>query len=217
MEVLVWLVVMFCQHKFSFLVNCEDEVLVQNGVYFVKALLVNINMWVDIRNLRFLRLLLWPFVVFLLLVLSLVFSTLLFLLVLNRLKPPELILSLVNIVLQNLFSIFSFASSNIKSSVSSMSLDQISLIGPLTFLSSGKSEPTACMFASISHNLSSVVLFVLKDAKSTVISSANESVFVLLAVNVKDLTFISFECSQFNFIVLYTQTLVFVKNRYNFV
>jgi len=145
-EVLVGLVVMFIQDKLALFVNCENEVLVQNGVYFVETLLVHINLWVYIRVFRLLRFLLWPLGSLLLLVLSLVvLSTFLFLfLIFNSLNPPELILIRMNVVLQDLFAVLSLSSRNIEN-FASMSLDEVSLIGPFSFFSSGKSEPAACM------------------------------------------------------------------------
>ena len=215
MEMLIRFVVVFCQNKLSFFVNCEDKILVQNRIDFVETLLVHINMGVNIGKFRFFRLFLWLLSSFLLLVFSLVFSTFLFLL--NGFNPPELVITLMNVILQNLLSVFSLSSSNIKSSVAGMSLDKVSLVGPFSFLSSGKSEPAACMFSSVSHNLSSVVLLVLKDAKPTVVGSAHKGILVLFTVNVEDLTFVSTEGSNFDFVVLNTQTLFFIEDRDNFV
>ena len=81
-----------------------------------------------------------------------------------------------------------------------MSFDQVCFVCPLSFISSGDCEPAACMLSSVSYNFSSIVLFILENAESTIITGTNKSEFSLVPVNLELLTFFLLELVYFKLV-----------------
>ena len=124
----------------------------------------------------------------------------------------------MNVVLKNFLSFFSFSSSNIESSISNMSFDKVSFICPLSFISSSKSKPTACVLSLISYDFSSIVLFVLENAESTIIARVDKGEFSLVPMNLELLTFFLLECVNFKLVVFaHSQAFIVIKNRDNLI
>lgn len=82
---------------------------------------------------------------------------------LNGNKVPKLIVSLVNVVLKNIFAFFSLSSSNIESSVAGVGLDKVGLFGPFSFLSESNFEPATGMLILVNNDLGSIVRLVLEE------------------------------------------------------
>ena len=72
----------------------------------------------------------------------------------------------MDVVLENFLAVLSLTTSDIEASVSSQSLDEVTLVGEGAFISSDYLEPAAVVFAIISDNFNCVVNFVLEDAQA---------------------------------------------------
>ena len=89
---------------------------------------------------------------------------LLVLCLLDRFNQPNLVASLMNVILKDSLALFSFATCNIESSGASMSLDDVSLVSEFSLFCSLDLEVAAGMLSSVSDDVDSVVDLILKDA-----------------------------------------------------
>lgn len=115
----------------------------------------------------------------------------------NFFEQPYLVAILMDVILKNIFSFFSFPSSNIKSPVVNMSLDEVAFKSERSFISSHDVEPAAVMLARVGDYLGTIVLLVTEDAKSLVTATDNESEFIVLRVDSEflvDIIIESFDC-----------------------
>lgn len=142
----------------------------------------------------------------------------LFRLQVNRFKKPNLISTMVNVVLKDTFSFFSFSASKIEGTVVSVSFDDVSLIGVGSLVSSNDIEPAAVVFSRVGDNMSSIVMLIPKDAESIFVRS-HKGIFVLLQMNGELLILITSELLDYNIFGLRINSKgnVLIEDRYNFV
>jgi len=101
---------------------------------------------------------------------------------LNSLDEPGLIISSMKIPLDDCCSFLHFAIGNVKSFVSSVSLDDVSFVGPFSISNSADFEPTARMFSMINNWLSVVVFAILMDGKQIFVMGSNKKEFPIFSM-----------------------------------
>lgn len=104
---------------------------------------------------------------------------------LNGHDEPNLVAVVMDVVLEDSFSLDCFASGQVERSVASMSLDDITFISIRSFVYSDDLEPTAVVLSTIRDNLCSVVLLITEYTQSMVVLWCYKSVFSIFYVNLK--------------------------------
>ena len=136
----------------------------------------------------------------------------------ERFDQPDLIAALVNVSLKDSLTFFSLSTSNVQASPIGVSLDDVSLMSKFSLLSSLELEPTAGMFAAISDDVDSVVLFVLENAQSVVVALSDDGELIVLLVNVEVLVFVVVVLIYLKFVVFVdSQDQIGVENGVDFV
>ena len=132
---------------------------------------------------------------------------------LNGDEVPELVVSLMNVVLENVLAVLSLSSSNIKSSVASVGLDDVGLLGPFSLFSQRDLEPAAGVLILVHNDLSAIVLLVLEEAQSTVLALNHKGEFFAFPTNVELLVGLVLEGVNLEFSVLRnSQALVLIED-----
>ena len=101
-------------------------------------------------------------------------------LILEGQNEPKLVITSMDVILQNILAFLSFSSSDIKGSVSGVSLDHVSFMGPVAFIMSDDLKPAAVVFIGIGDDLCAVVDFVLENAETGVGAGDDEGEFFVL-------------------------------------
>lgn len=116
----------------------------------------------------------------------------LFCLILHSFEEPNLVSSLVDVVLEDSFAFFGLSSGDVERPVSCVGLDDVSLVGEGSLVGPGNVEPAAVVFAGIGDDGSGVVLFIAEHTKSVFIVG-DDRVPVLFNVDVEGLVCIACE------------------------